>query len=242
MDPIPPTTTTTPLTTTGSLSPKEEFPFSYIIAGAVGGTIFLVVVVAILVCCIYCFRRRWINKRQRTWTNRSVHQNGVHSYHNGAVGDVTSTMKEKEGGFDDPNDLLETPTSPSGLYGGDVILHVLSHAHLQEGDSPQASKKTNKKQGQRSGRGGSNGFHVNTHSNGSIAMGNGAITVSNGSIRTGHASSDSSSSPSSDAPMCPPPDYNDLFATSETTPKRHMTGNHHANGRGHWYGNAEDKV
>ena len=180
----------------------------YIIGGTVGGVLILVVVMVAICCCL----RRWRKSHQGTWTssysqrNRS-NQNG-HSYHNGVVGDVSSLGKdkEKEGGFDDPNDTLEVGVYPPPISTHhDVILHALNHSHNEYTIAPMTKVKCQKSK--------NNGYHVNDGVG--VVMANGTMD-----------NEDSDLSPTSEheLPMCPPPDYNELFQSESATPIRYANG------------------
>lgn len=208
-----------PTTLRGS-TPKQELPmFVYYIIAGVGGAVLLLVIVMATVCCVCCCHRRWRKKHQGTWTSTHVqcrnrsNQNG--HYHNGVVGDMSSIAKEKEGGFDDPKDTLESPTSPlphTLSANHDVILHALNHS--QEEQDRYIAPKTKVKEQKRT-----NGHHI----------GNGVgVAMSNG-VGTGHRKSDNLS-PTSELPMCPPPDYNDLFQSESATPIRQANGIRRPNG------------
>ncbi len=144
--------------------------------------------------------------------------------------------KEKEGGFDDPQDSLDMSVSQSTPYPvslsaehHDVIIHALNHSSqqgLERGHevttAPQHPKTTKVKAPQKGGR---NGFAQQHH------VGNGNGIAANGGVAangTGHRNSDRLS------PTCPPPDYDELFLAESATPIRYTNGHH---GNGHRGGN-----
>lgn len=221
--------------TLGSSTPKPGMPmFVYYIIGGVGGAVMLLVVIIATVCCVCCCHRRWREKHRGTWTsahnqrNRS-NQNG-HSYHNGVVGDMNALAKEKEGGFDDPKDALESNGSPPSPFPHtvsahhDVILHALNHSHEEQGRYIAPKTKV-KEQTTRT-----NGYHVHHVGNG---IGG---TMPNG-VGMGHRNSDNPS-PMSDLPTCLPPDYNELFRSESATPIRQANGIRRPNG---CYANSRDR-
>jgi hypothetical protein len=224
------TTPTAPTTLKLATSKPSGLPMYiyYVIAG-VGGAVLLLVVVMGTMFCVCCCHRRWRQKHQGTWTseysqrNRS-NQNG-HSYHNGVVGDMmTSPVKEKEGGFDDPLELTGTPSSPLSGH-SDVILHALNHAHDDEQDRYDTPKTKVKAQ-----KGKTNGYHVHTISNGLVLNGR----VPNG-IGMGDQNS-ASLSPMSPDSVCPPPDYNELFHPESATPIPVLQANGYHSSDGHMSG------
>lgn len=201
------------------MSPGIPLYIYYIIA-AVGSVVFLLVAVLSLICFVcYCWRN-WKRKHQQgTWRSaysQRANQNGHSYHHNGVVADVTSITKEKDG-FDNPKDTLVIQSSASTPYV--ITSHALNHSHQDYITSPQKVIK-----GQDSE---SNGYHVHCISNG-IANGFGTGQRTNLDL-----------SPDSNIPMCPPPDYNELFQSA--TPTIHGNGYHSNSGRD-WYGSGEGPI
>lgn len=202
-----------------------------------GGALLLLVVVAVVTTCC-CLKRQWRKSHEGTWTassysqrNRS-NQNG-HSYHNGVVVDVSSLgkEKEKEGGFDDPNDTLEVggvvyPPPSSTHHHHDVILHALNHSHHSphHNEYTIAPSMTTKGKSSRN----NNGYHGNNNNDDDNEVG---VVMANDTM----ANEDSDLSPTSEHElpmMCPPPDYNELFQSESATPIRYSNGYHGNGSRG----------
>ena len=216
---------TTPVTTTSKpelpqatpLIPKEGLPLYvyYIIAGIVGGVALVLVLVGV-VFCICCCHRRWRSKHQGTWVSSSSAHHRSHTHqnsyvHNGAVGDMSQLGKEKEEGFDDPKDTIKVTPPPDHTYSPahhhDVILHALNHS-LDDGERYVVTPKaTTTAAATKVGGHQRNGYRVHHGSNGVIV--GGQPHQANGRVRVQHQRSESS--PETEIPQCPPPDYNELF-------------------------------
>ena len=204
----------------------------YIIA-AIVAVIICVIIVGLVVVIICCYAK---NKRKKhhagRWTSynsRSVSSQNDHSHHNSTVGDASHLAKEKEGGFDDPNEVMEMRSVESGSSykhpppHHDVILDVLGHTQTEDGSvsySPQKMKVN--------GHSRANGYHTHQQQENGIVternVGIGCRDREGRGIGIGHRTSNLD--PDSEFPTCPPPDYNDLFQSNVATPTNHVTSRH----------------